>query len=490
MGQQRNFIVKDTVIYMAAKVIEAIVGIIAVATYTYIFIAEQYGRYNILNLTIVTAAMVLVSWLAQAMMRYINEYTSIEQLDVFYSTAFFIWVKITTAAVSVASIAIITYSTFYNPEHRGLLWLSLVMFVTYGVMLVCTNILVARREVLLNFVVTVFGVTGKLMLSLLLIRLLGASLLWIILSNIIFDALATVVIVLKLSMVKHIKYKCYSNKLFDKFVLYGLPLAGLTLSTSILHNSDRYIIQILVGSSAVGIYYANYSLMSSGFSMLASAVMKGSYPSILTAWVEGNEAKTLELISYSVRHYLLISIPSLVGITVLAESISKVLLAPEYVEGYVVMKWVALGMVFLGLTEYTNKHWELSENTRVIFKNSIFSGLFNIVLNVLLIPICGYKVSAITTALGFLFYFYLSYYGSRKKFKLTLSVRVYANIIVSAIVMGIILKFLVDYFRPALIGIILLTMLGALVYAVLLTMLGELNYEISAIKAFMNKKSN
>jgi O-antigen/teichoic acid export membrane protein len=489
MGQQRNFIARDTAIYMAAKVIEGIVGVIAVVVYTYLFIAQQYGRYNIVNLTIVTSAMVVVGWLSQAIMRYINEYKNKAEVDEFYSTTFFIWLKIVSVAVIVASVGILAYSWIFKPDFISLLWASLIMFITYGTALICTNILVARREVCLNLILSVGGVLAKLIVSILLMKVFGIKIIWVLVSNIIFDAIAVVVVVSKLNILSHIKYRSCSKVLSNKFFLYGLPLVGLTFSTALLHNSDRYIIQILVNSSAVGIYYANYSLMSAGFSMLANAVMKGSYPSILKAWSDGEKPKTLELISCSVRYYLIIAIPALVGVVVLAQSIANIILAPEYVEGYVVMKWVALGMVLLGLTEYTNKYWELSENTNVIFKNSMISGIFNIILNIILIPIFDYKISAVTTALGFLLYFSLSYFGSRKQFKWTLTSSNYINIISSAIVMGLILKLIVTTIKPTLIGIIVLVILGGSIYGVLLCITGELKNEINSLKKLVNKNS-
>jgi O-antigen/teichoic acid export membrane protein len=487
MEPQRNFIARDTAIYIVAKMIEGIVGVIAVVAYTYIFIAQQYGMYNIINLTIVTTAMVVVGWLSQAIMRYINAYKSEAQLDQFYSTAFYIWLKITSVVVIVVAIGIFAYSRLFKANTISL-WTALFMFVSYGAALVCTNLLVARREVLLNLIVSVGGVLFKLIVSLLLMKFLGANILWILVSNIIFDAITVIIIVLRLNIISHIKYSSCSKALSAKIFLYGLPLVGLTFSTAILHNSDRYIIQIMVDSSAVGIYYANYSLMSAAFSMLASAVMKGSYPSVLKAWSEGEKNKTMELISCSVRYYLLIAIPAVVGVAVLAEPIAKTILAPEYVEGYVVMKWVALGMLLLGLTEYTNKYWELSENTNVIFRNCTISGIFNIFLNIVLIPILGYKIAAITTAIGFLLYFGLSYFGSRKYFKWTLTSSNYRNIYASAMAMGLILKLISNSIKPTLIGIIILVILGGSIYAVLLCITGELKNEIMMLKSLLLKQ--
>lgn len=479
---------KDTILYMCAKIIEALIGIITVTAYTYCFIPQEYGKYNIVNLSIVTSAMIVMNWLSQAVMRYVNEYDMNNEQDSFYSTTFFIWLKINIFLAIIASACILIYTQIFNKSMTSILWLSLIMFITYGTNLLVINILVVKRRIKLNLWLSLSSVIIKLAMSILLIKLFGAKIEWILIPNIIFDTFFILIAIIKLDIIKYISYSKYSKEVFKKFTIYGIPIIGLTFSTSILYNSDRYIINLLVNSAAVGIYYANYSLMSAAFSMFSNAVMKGSYPSILKAWNSGNKQATLILISQTVRHYLLFAVPAIVGVCVLAESVSKLLLEPAYVEGYVVMKWVAIGMTFLGLTEYSNKYWELEVNTKVIFKHSLISGIINIVLNIILVPLFGYKIAAITTAFGFLVYFILSFLGSRKKFKWTLTANNYIRIISSSIIMGIILRLLLNFVNLSFINIIILVVVGVIIYVLCLYITGEIKEEVMIIKNFIIKR--
>lgn len=475
----------DTIVYMIAKIIEGIIGVVTISVYTYCFIPEEFGKYNIVNLTIVTSALIMMDWLSKAIMRYINEYNN-NQVK-FYSTIFFLWLKITAFIVIILSIGIYIY-TLFNNSLKSILWISLIMFITYSTNIIVSNILVVKRKIKLNLILSLSSSILKLASALILVKLFGAKIEWILIPNIVFDFIVIIISIFKLDIINYISYSNYSKSIYNKFIIYGIPIIGLTISTSILYNSDRYIIRFFIDSAAVGIYYANYSLMSSAFSMLSVAIMKGSYPSILKAWSENNKSQTIDLISQAVRYYLLISVPAIIGVAVLAESLAKLILDSQYIEGYTVMKWVALGMTFLGLTEYSNKYWELEVNTKVIFKYSFISGITNIMLNIILVPIIGYKVAAITTAIGFFIYLVLSLNGSRKNFKWTLTKVNYIKIICSAVIMGIVLKIIINILNVSFINFILIVILGIFIYLLCLYVSGEIKGEVLLITNFLKIK--
>lgn len=484
MEQESKSMTLDTILYIFAKVIEGIIGVITVTAYTYCFIPEDYGKYNIINLTVVTSSMIIINWLVQAIMRYINEYESDE--DCFYSTIFFVWLKIILVSIIIAGLFIILYTNLFE-SSKLMLWLGLIMFVTYSTNLICTNILVVKRRIKLNLGLSLVSSILKLVMTLLLIKLFGSKIEWILIPNIIFDAVYVFITVYKLDIIKHISYSKNSNNVLKKFKEYGIPIIGLTVSTAILNNSDRYIIRIIINSSAVGIYYANYSLISAAFSMLSNAIMKGSYPAILKAWNEHNKTKTLNLISQAVRHFLLLAMPAIAGISVLAQKFAQIVLDVDYVEGYTVMKWIAIGMTFSALTEYSNKYWELKENTKVIFIYSLISGIINIFLNIILIPLAGYKVAAITTTISFFIYFMLSFCSSYHYFKWNLKFINYARILLSSIFMVIVIKILLNILPASFSYIIFIILLAVAVYFICLWITGEIKGEIEILKSILRK---
>ncbi len=87
--------------------------------------------------------------------------------------------------------------------------------------------------------------------------------------------------------------------------------------------------------------------------------------------------------------YLLLAVPATVGVAAVSDVMATALFEQAYVEGHSIMFWVAFGMMFLGLTEYSIKPWELTANTKAIFKRSLLGGAVNVGLNLILIKFVG-----------------------------------------------------------------------------------------------------
>jgi O-antigen/teichoic acid export membrane protein len=264
---------------------------------------------------------------------------------------------------------------------------------------------------------------------------------------------------------------------------YGFPLIGLSLTMFVLNISDRYIILYLHSKEASGIYAANYSLASAAYIMIMMGIMRAVYPNVLSTWSKNDVKKTKELLSGGVRYYLLISIPATVGLVTLSKPISQILLSrPEYHDGYTVIGWTAIGMLLFGLTEYCNKAWELTSNTKVILRNSLISGLINIALNIIFIPIYGYEVAAITTTISFAIYFILSYLGARNILIWTINLSCITRIIMSALAFGVLLIIVQNYYEITVVLLVVCVIISMLLYVILLLITGELKEETKLLK--------
>ena len=70
----KGAIAKDTVVYMIAKMIEAVVGIVTMSAMSYLFRKAQMGYYSTVNIAVTMIALLAVQWLNQSVLRYINKY--------------------------------------------------------------------------------------------------------------------------------------------------------------------------------------------------------------------------------------------------------------------------------------------------------------------------------------------------------------------------------------------------------------------------------
>lgn len=497
---------KDTIIYMIAKGIEGIVGIVTMSVMTYLFVTSQMGYYSTVNIAVTTIAMIAVQWLVQSVLRYINKYDIQDRHTEFYSTVFLSWLVVNVVVVTLAFVLafilknylsgydiINRFTSVYNYRviTMGILW-----FVTYNTAQLVIAMLAAIREAKLNLVLSMITVCGRLILMVAFCKMWGSQIEWIFLSYFITDLIVSVIGLLRLKIYKYLNFKNANIEIFRELKAYGMPLMGNQLATSVLNKSDIYIVTIIIGAGAAGIYQTNYSLIATAFTLLNASVMRGCYPTILRAWSEGDKENTKRLVGSAVRFYLLAAIPAVLGVAAVNDILATSLFEAEYVEhhflgfyGNSVMFWVALGMTFLGLTEYSIKHWELTANTKAIFLRSLIGGVVNVGLNLVLIKATGnYYIAAITTFIGFFVYFVLAKVGTRKKLGWNVDKKVYFRIGFSGIIMYLFILFVKSNLNYNKINLAICIICGIIVYGMSLYVTGEVKNEAKLIFSKLKNK--
>lgn len=477
---------KDTIIYMIAKIIEGIVGVLTISAMSYIYIPEETGRYSTINIAITTVAMVLIQWLVQSVLRYINKYELDNKQDEFFSTVFFSWFKVNMLVFLISSFIILIFSLGFFKSITSiypisLIIVSFVMFFTYNTSQLVIGMLAGVRKSKINLVLSVINVVGKLLGIIILNKLFITKIEWIFISYIIFDFITAIIGFIKLDIKKHIKKECFNKEILNVLKMYGMPLMGNMIATSVLNKSDIYVIQYFLGEDKVGIYQTNYSIIASAFTLLAAGAMRGSYPTIIRTWSEGDTELTKILISNAIRTYLLISLPAVVGVFCISDFVAKVLFEAKYFEGHSIMGFVALGMMFLGLTEYAIKPWELNARTKEILKRSMISGILNIILNIVFIKIFGYKFAGISTFLAFFIYFLLAKSGTKEYMPFNINKPSLYRILLSIFIMGASILLLKSFLPINIITLCILVFVGMLVYTLSLYFTGEAKNEINII---------
>ena len=108
---KKGAMAKDTVIYMLAKGIEGVVGVVTMSVMTYLFATFQMGLYSTVNIAITTIGMVAIQWLVQSVLRYVNKYDILNQQKEFYSTVFSAWKRVNVGVALIALIIILVVKT-------------------------------------------------------------------------------------------------------------------------------------------------------------------------------------------------------------------------------------------------------------------------------------------------------------------------------------------------------------------------------------------
>lgn len=280
----------------------------------------------------------------------------------------------------------------------------------------------------------------------------------------ILSILITRGVILLLSLylvISHIGFSLPDFSVLRPYLLFGMPLIPSVVFEIIVASSDRYAIGFFMGASPVGIYSAAYGIGSIILVFLGPISYILS-PTVFKSYDEGKIDEVKSYLSYSLKYFLMFSIPSVIGLAILAKPLLVALTTSEFVlSGMFIIPLVALSMVFEGVRAIFGEVLMLFKRTKIFGIASIVAGLINLILNIALIPYFGIIAAAVTTLLSYGILGFIMYYISRKymKFELNLS------FILKSVVSSIIMIFVIRMLSPIGAVMILLTVgIGAVVY--------------------------
>lgn len=206
--------------------------------------------------------------------------------------------------------------------------------------------------------------------------------------------------------------KCFYNKRFWKYALtFNIPLLPHYLSGIVLAQSDRIMIQKMIGDSAAGIYGVSYNLsqvIQGVFTGINAALIPFTYKSLKKENYKkvGNYSNMLLMFVGVVSVLLVISAPEII----------KILAPVEYYEAVWVIPPIVLGLYFSFLASlFGNVEFYYKKNIFVTIATSC-AAILNIILNAIFIPKYGFVAAGYTTAVGYLV-LVISHYIFMNKFQ-------------------------------------------------------------------------
>lgn len=280
-----------------------------------------------------------------------------------------------------------------------------------------------------------------------------------------------------ISILKFTKPKIEIDWSFWKSILKeALPFGLIGVFGMLLHWIDTVMLSMMKGDIVVGWYNAAYRiffvllLIPSAFDVAIFPVMSRFYIS---------SKNSLKSISEKYFKYLtIIAIPIGVGGTLLADKIILLIFGTEYqpsIIAFQILIWSAviifMGTSFSALLNSINKQLVLAKIVGIC-------AIFNILLNLILIPKYSYIGASITTAWSILLVFLgVIVATSKLGYKIQISVisALFSRVLVSGLAMGM----FIFYFKKM--NLILLITLSAIIYFSLLYLIKGFNKEDLAI---------
>ena len=463
---------KNTLIYLPFKLIEGVAGVVTLNRLTAMFSPDAYGGFVTANTAVNLAYLVLVAWLSNAAGRFIQDLDSSDKRQEHYSSTF-----AALATMILPCLLICLVLGLILPEHRLLCFLAGGMFASYSLFQLASIHLVRLGRVRAFSITSLLNALLKPTLAIALFNLTGnpENIAPALAAYIAADLSMGLIAVFLLRSPGFLSFGSISRERCLSYAKYGIPLIGTGIGLGLLNMSDRLLVGLFAGQAGLSVYSANYSIASVVFTLLMGGIMRGAYPPIIAGYSREGADGAVPLINRGVELYVMFALPAALGLAALSGRISSLLFVrAEYAAGNMIPGIVALAMFFWGLSEYSNKAFELEGNTKSILFCSLSAAGLNILLNLLTLRSFGFYAAAINTLLAFVFYFALSYTRAKKQFVFKLGLKIWATYIVSAVLCCISAFFVSSLIRSNLAAVLAGMAVGIAVYAALLILSGRL----------------
>lgn len=382
----------------ATNLIISLQGLILLPIFTKTLPIEEYGTWVQIMVTIGLIPALIMLGLPNTMIRYLAAAKSREDIqEGFYS--------ITFVSIISAGIVLVFLLLFAEPISAILFdnRIEITRLLGLLVFLECVNLLqynyfrtfqqIKRYSFLLLFRAFLqIVLAGGLVLT-------GYGILGAVLGYLIASAL--LLLIMAILIVSEIGIVIPNFTYLREYLSFGLPIVPTSISSWIVNSSDRYLIGILLGIAFVGYYSPGYTLGT--ILNMYVAPLAFLLPATLSKYYdEENWEEVYTILKYSLKYYLLLAIPSAIGLSFLSKSILQILSTPAIAqEGYLITPFIACSSLLFGIYAILMQAIVLEKKTKIIGFIWIIAAVVNFVLNILVIPVMGILGAALTTLFAF-----------------------------------------------------------------------------------------
>ena len=385
---------KDSVIYGAASILVRSVSLLLVPLYTRALVPADYGVIDMLTAFTTFVNFTVALEVSQAVARYFPDTRSPEERKGYASTSLW-WAVVVYGVFTVVAWPLADqFSTLlFNDSHRsGIFDVALLAIWLNGLFLLVQSQLrysLKPRDYTIASLVFTFASMATSIAFVLVLRQ-GVV-------GVFYGQVAGGIIGLATAV--YLSREVYGFR-FDWSKLavmlrFSVPLVPSSLGVFVCLYMDRIAIEQLMTLTDVGLFGIGYRV-ASVTSLLMVAFVAALTPLIYTHYREPETPRELARIF---RYFAALGIGVCLGLALFAHDILTVIATPAYVDGAVVVPFLAPAML-LGNMYIFAPGLGIAKRTGWIAVINIGGAAANVVLNYILVPHLGIRGAALSTLLG------------------------------------------------------------------------------------------
>ncbi len=441
----------------------------------------DYGLWSQITISVYLISPLALMGLSMGLVRFLSSETDKEKIkEAFYSILFFVTIS--------GFLATFLLYIFAEPlAEFGFKDLQAAYFIKIGSLLILVN---AIEPIVLYYFrvfrqinkfssLTLIETFGKLVFSLVLLKM-GYGLLGVITATLFVQSI--VILIAFLIIVSQIGFRIPRFTYITKYLQYSLPLTPNSLVRWVTESSDRYLVTYFLGLTSVGIYSAACSF-GSLIQLFVTPLQIILFPELSKLYDENKINEVEAYMSYSLRYFLLISVPAVIGISALAKPLLLIFTTEDFLSGWLVIPIIAFCGLLAGIVQIFTNTLLIVKKTKVPTYINFTAAVLNIIINFFLIPSLGIVGAALSTLLSYFFMAILCTHMSLKYFKHDFYPYDISKSILSAVIMYL---FVSNFEISSIYKLVGVAGIGVIVYLSSMFLLGGFsNQELSLVRKYL-----
>lgn len=392
MKTKNKELVKNTIIIFLGKACTQLISFLLLPLYTSTLSSSEYGIVDLVTTYITLLVPIITLQLEMALFRFLIDARKNEKDKESIITNSY---TVATIMVVIALIIYLIICCFWDIDYK-FYFCGMVIATIYSNL----SLQLARGngDNIGYAIGSIIAGISTVILNVFLLLVLKLGITAMFLSVIISNLLCFIFLLIREKILKYVKIKALRKSTIKELLKYSLPLVPNGLLWWIINVSDRTIISWILGAAANGIY-----AISNKFSTIIIGVyniFNLSLTESVSLYINDEDRDTYlsDLMNKVLKIFSYICIETLICMFI----IFPILVNENYNDAYQYIPILLVGTLFHILVSMLGTIYVAKKLTKEVAKTSLYSGILNIVINLVCIKYIGIYAAAISTAIAFL----------------------------------------------------------------------------------------
>lgn len=317
---------RQTLLYLPAQVIGPLFQFLAVVAWTFWLRPEELGQLNLIIALQELLFLPTLYWWSHYTLRSLEKLSSEGRRGAFERME----PLVVAIGLVVNAVAMVATVLLFVDAQAGwpLLAAAMAYGVSRGLLLVLVERARAAQQIALYTVLQIAASAVGLLIGLALVATMGNNAIWPLIGFAAAQTFACLFVLPRIGL--RWSWPAFDRGIITEALRYGAPLTLASAITWVALYGQRFIVDMLLDRAQVGLYSVGAGIADRSLMFIAFLVAPAIFPLAIRDVEEAGMPRAMARLADGLTLGLILIIPAVVGLAVLAEPVSRLILGEQY----------------------------------------------------------------------------------------------------------------------------------------------------------------